>query len=225
MMEPERLLNHKIRPDAPNQMDGIALMRALDDECISLAFFDPQYRGVLDKLKYGNEGVKRGQGRSALPQMDENTICAFLQEIDRVLKKSGHLMLWVDKFHLCEGIRPWVDGTRLETVDMIVWNKQRIGMGYRTRRTAEYLVVFQKRPKCARGVWVDHTIADVWAERAGKEHPHQKPGGLQEKLIRAVTNEGDWVLDPAAGSYSVLQACRATNRRFVGGDLIMRVLD
>ena len=31
--------------------------------CTPLVFFDPQYRGVLDKLKYGNEGADR-KGRT-----------------------------------------------------------------------------------------------------------------------------------------------------------------
>lgn len=61
-----------------------------------LHFFDPQYRGVLDKLKYGNEGQARGKARCELTQMDEDTIVNFIKEIDRVLKDSGHL------FHLTE---------------------------------------------------------------------------------------------------------------------------
>jgi site-specific DNA-methyltransferase (adenine-specific) len=36
--------------------DALALLGSLSDCCTPLVFFDPQYRGVLDKLKYGNEG-------------------------------------------------------------------------------------------------------------------------------------------------------------------------
>ena len=36
---------------------------------VPVAFLDPQYRGVLDHLAYGNEGVRRGAARAALPQM------------------------------------------------------------------------------------------------------------------------------------------------------------
>lgn len=66
----------------------------MKDNSIATAFFDPQYRGVLDKLKYGNEGKGRGKARSELKQMDEETIINFIEEIDRVLKDSGHLFLW-----------------------------------------------------------------------------------------------------------------------------------
>lgn len=130
-------------------------------------FFDPQYRGVLDKLKYGNEGKGRGKARCELEQMDEETIINFIEEIDRVLKNSGHLFLWVDKFHLCQGVLSWFVNTNLNLVDMIVWDKGKIGMGYRTRRKSEYLIVLQKSPVKAKGYWNDHAIPDVWEEKTG----------------------------------------------------------
>lgn len=53
-----------------------------------------------------------------------------------------------------------------------------------------------------------------------KIHTHQKPFGLIEQLILATTNENDIVLDPCAGSYTVLDVCKKLNRNFIGGDLI-----
>ena len=46
--------------------DALTLLRLLPDRCTPLVFFDPQYRGVLDKLKYGNEGARQ-RGRFNLP--------------------------------------------------------------------------------------------------------------------------------------------------------------
>lgn len=91
-----------------NKADGLKLLKSLKDERVRVVFFDPQYRGVLDKLKYGNEGKSRGLARSALPQMNEITIKSFISEIRRVLKPSGYLFLWVDKFHLIEGVNTWL---------------------------------------------------------------------------------------------------------------------
>ena len=98
-------------------------MSKLPEDCIATAFFDPQYRGVLDKLSYGNEGVLRGKQRSELPQMSADTIAEFIRAIHRVLGPSGHLFLWIDKFHLCSGIDDWTQNTTFETVDLITWNK------------------------------------------------------------------------------------------------------
>lgn len=206
-------LNHK------NLANGFDLLKNINDNTIATAFFDPQYRGVLDKLKYGNEGKSRGKARCELEQMDEETIINFIEEIDRVLKNSGHLFLWVDKFHLCQGVLSWFVNTNLNLVDMIVWDKGKIGMGYRTRRKSEYLIVLQKSPVKAKGYWNDHAIPDVWEEKTQKIHPHSKPIELQKRLILATTNEGDVVLDPASGGYSVFEACKLANRDFIGGDI------
>lgn len=52
-------------PNFKNKADGLALMGILPDATIKTAFFDPQYRGVLDALNYGNEG--KGQGSLSAP--------------------------------------------------------------------------------------------------------------------------------------------------------------
>jgi site-specific DNA-methyltransferase (adenine-specific) len=204
--------------DAPNRADGLELLRALKPESFPLCVFDPQYRGVLDKQKYGNEGSRQRE-RSTLPQMDEAQIVSFIREIDNVLMPSGHLLLWTDKFHLCTGIAHWLPGTDLNTVDLVVWNKMRMGMGYRTRRISEYCLILQKAPLRAKGVWLVHDIPDVIEERLTARVTHAKPIKLQARLIEALTNPRDIVIDPAAGSYSVLDACRLTGRQFLGCDI------
>ena len=202
-----------------NKADGLDLLADINDKTVATAVFDPQYRGVLDKLKYGNEGQSRGKARSDLQQMDEDTINHFIKEIDRVLKDSGHLFLWVDKCHLCQGVLSWFKDTNLNLVDLVVWDKGKIGMGYRTRRKSEYLVVLQKSPVRAKSCWNDHGIPDVWEEKTVKVHPHSKPIELQRRLIAATTQDGDYVLDPASGGYSVFEACKAVGRDFIGGDI------
>jgi site-specific DNA-methyltransferase (adenine-specific) len=185
---------------------------------ITAVFFDPQYRGIMDKMKYGNEG-QRQKERAVLQQMSDETIGLFIIEINRVLKGSGHLFLWIDKFHLCEGVTSWIKNTDFSIVDLITWDKGKIGMGYRTRRKSEYLLILQKAPIKAKGFWTRHDIPDVWSEKiTNKVHPHQKPLALQKLLIDAVSSEGDYIVDPCAGSYSVLQACKELQRNFIGCD-------
>ena len=200
-------------------MDGLKLLANLPDESISATFFDPQYRGVLDKLSYGNEGKSRGKARSELRQMTDDVITDFIKEICRTLVPSGHLFLWMDKFHLCTGISEWISETDLQTVDLITWDKGRIGMGYRSRRSCEYLMVLQKLPTRAKGVWTKHDIPDVWKEKVSKKETHAKPVALQQALIEAVTPPDGVVLDPAAGTFSVLEACKRSGRTFIGCDV------
>ena len=202
------------------RMNGLDLLDALPVECVPIVFFDPQYRGILDKMSYGNEGVSRSRARAQLEQMSEETITQFIKLINAVLIPSGHLFLWIDKFHLCTGFADWLDETELEVVDMLTWNKGRIGMGYRTRRTSEHVIVLQRAPKRAKGIWTAHDIPDVWTERVSRNgHTHSKPVDLQARLIEAVSNPGDVVLDPAAGSFSVMLSCEKVGRRFLGCDI------
>ena len=209
----KNLINQKL------QMDSLVLLAQIQDKTIKTCFFDPQYRGILDKMKYGNEG-KRQVERVSLQQMSEEYITSLIFEINRVLLSSGHLFLWVDKFHLCEGIKHWLVDTSLNIVDLITWNKMTFGMGYRSRRCSEYLLVLQKEPIKAKNHWTKHNIRDVWDEKIiTRIHPHQKPLLLQNALIEATTQVGDFVLDPCAGSFSVLKSCQFLERNFIGCDL------
>ena len=203
-----------------NQCDGLELLAALEPASIPLCVFDPQYRGLLDKMRYGNEGVSRGQRRSELLQMSEETIGEFIAGISDALIPSGHLFLWTDKFHLCTGVGAWLGECGLEVVDLVTWNKGRMGMGHRTRRVAEYLIILQKPPTQVGAGWQRDDIPDVMTERVkriGNVHP--KPVNLQARLIEVVTEPGDVVLDPAAGSYSAMTAAHQVGRQFLGCDI------
>ena len=213
--------NAEFTPNTRIKAEGLSFLRGLRDDTMKVAFFDPQYRGVLDKLSYGNEGKSRGKRRAQLKQMSDDEIKLFIAELARVLVASGHLFLWMDKFHLCEGFSHWHCDTTLSVVDLIIWGKKRIGMGYRTRRSFEALVVLQKPPKRAKGIWTIKDIPDVWEESPvrNKQHPHVKPIALQRKLIEAVSEVGDRVVDPAAGSFSVMRAALLARREFWGCDI------
>jgi site-specific DNA-methyltransferase (adenine-specific) len=204
-----------------HKSDALELARQRPTGSVALAFFDPQYRSVLDKMEYGNEGSRDG-ARVRLPQMPNSYIRAVNEVIEGALRPSGHLMLWVDKYILCEGWRELVPPS-LDLVDMVTWNKAKMGMGYRTRRYAEHLLIFQKPPRRAKGVWTRRNIPDCWTEKVSGAkagaHPHLKPIGLLKALIEATTKEGDMVLDPAAGSFVVDHACVEMQRASLCGDI------
>ena len=63
--------------------------------------------------------AERGQNRCSLPQMDEDVIIKFVNKICNIIEPSGYLFLWIDKFHLCEGINRWIENTSLSIVDLI----------------------------------------------------------------------------------------------------------
>ena len=220
---PKLTLQPPLKMDKPLKMDGLKMLGMIPRASIPAAFFDPQYRGVYEHMKYGNEKTSRNYKRVMIPQMSDATICKFVEQIGEVIMPSGHLFLWVDKFHLCTNYKDWFCTSDLQVVDMMTWSKEKIGLGYRTRHMTEFLVVLQKEPKRAKGVWRLRDIPDLWKEKVAvpSKYHHPKPVQLQAKLIEAVTNKGDVVIDPAAGTFSVMDACRQTGRHFIGCDLVI----
>lgn len=65
-------------------------------------------------------------------------------------------------------------------------------------------------------VWEIGIIAPVSKERNG--YPTQKPVALMGRLIEALTNPGDLVLDPYMGSATLGEVALAHGRRYVGID-------
>ena len=197
--------------------DALTLLRSLPDGCTPLVFFDPQFRGVLDKLDYGNEGARQ-KGRFQLPAMTSDYIDLACRESARVLRSSGYLLLWTDTFHLCTADHLRIADV-LNCVDLIAWDSLYMGMGYRSRRRGDYLIVLQKPPIAAKATWRDHGIPNRWPEKINRKlHPHIKPIGLITRLIGAVTMPGDLVVDPAAGSFAVMHAAQRLGREFIGCD-------
>ena len=86
------------------QADALELLRCLQDSepGLRLAWFDPQHRSTLDRLKFGNEGARQRE-RCALPQMTDELIDECLHELTRVLRPGGYLGLWADAYRLLEG--------------------------------------------------------------------------------------------------------------------------
>jgi site-specific DNA-methyltransferase (adenine-specific) len=65
-------------------------------------------------------------------------------------------------------------------------------------------------------VWEIGVIAPIARERTG--YPSQKPEALLERIVGALSNEGDLVLDPYAGSGTTLAVAHRMARGFVGID-------
>ena len=74
-----------------------------------------------------------------------------------------------------------------------------------------------KRGKLMHDVWRLPTINNMAKERTG--YPTQKPLALYERIIKASSNEGDWVLDPFCGCATTPIAAERLKRRWIGMDI------
>lgn len=77
----------------------------------------------------------------------------------------------------------------------------------------QYTWVFMK------DVWEIPAVGSADKERLG--YPTQKPEALLERIIKASTNEGNWVLDPFCGCGTTIAVAEEFNRRWVGIDITM----
>jgi len=72
-------------------------------------------------------------------------------------------------------------------------------------------------------VWEIPNVKSNHVEKT--DHPCQFPIGLVERLVLALTNEGDSVLDPYLGSGSSVIAALRHNRKGLGCDIIQEYID
>ncbi len=66
-------------------------------------------------------------------------------------------------------------------------------------------------------VWQLPILAPVSKERLG--YPTQKPEALLERIIKASSNEGDWILDPFCGCGTTVAVAEKLNRKWIGIDI------
>lgn len=211
--------DYMFEPNIKYITNGVNLLKSIPDNSVKLVVFDPEYRQLLDKMKFSNETTQKQKNRCNLAQTSSDIIEEMLVEIERILMPSGYLFYWMDKYMVCQS-NNLPDNSNLSLVDMLVWEKPKIGLGFRLRHKSEFLQLFQKPPLKAKTTFSDHSIPDVIQEApANKEHPHAKPINITKQLIKAVTNDGDLVVDPCAGSFSTLEACKNINRRCISCDI------
>ena len=78
----------------------------------------------------------------------------------------------------------------------------------------------EKKGMPAQDWWGDVLrVGNTSKERLG--YPTQKPEALLERIIKASSNEGDWVLDPFCGCGTTVSVAERLNRNWVGIDITM----
>ena len=96
----------------------------------------------------------------------------------------------------------------------IVWNKQNTGnfadceLAWTNQKTAVRMFTH---------MWNGMLKASEHGQK--RVHPTQKPVTLLEYLIKKSSNEGDYILDPFAGSFSTCKAAKNINRNSYGIEL------
>ena len=207
--------------------DCMSLLAGLPEASIDLIITDPAYSGMNDHMDFGRGRIV---GARADPNCekwfeefsdDSESFLAFLEACKRVLHPDRHIYVMFDSFsllslgHLMRQV--------FEVKNIVVWDKQNIGMGHYFRRRHE-LVIFASKGKRKLAT---RSSPDVWAipRASGRQYPTRKPVAVFSRMIAESAEAEMVVLDPFAGSCSSGVAALAAGCRFVGGDTSERSME
>jgi site-specific DNA-methyltransferase (adenine-specific) len=200
------------------QQDAVTWLRSLGSASVDLIITDPPYESLE---KYRSIGTTTRLKHSKASSNDwfqifpNQRFQELLLELYRVLKKNRHFYLFCDAETMFV-IKPIAESVGFKFWKPIVWDKQKIGMGYHYRSRYEFILFFEKGKRKLN----DLAIADIIEyPRIFKGYPTEKPVELSEVLIRQSTTPGELVIDPFMGSGSVGLAALQQACQFWGNDL------
>jgi site-specific DNA-methyltransferase (adenine-specific) len=140
---------------------------------------------------------------------------SLLAELYRVLRKNTHLYMFCDQETMFV-LKPIAEAAGFRFWKPLVWDKEKIGMGYHYRAQYEFILFFEKGKRKLN----DLSIPDIIkVPRVWNGYPTEKPVGVSEILVRQSTEPGDVVIDPFCGSGSVGVAAARLGRSFWGCDV------
>lgn len=105
---------------------------------------------------------------------------------------------------------------------ILVWEKDGPGMGDTEcpwGMGSEFILFFQKGRRSKTGTRRNSVIRTPQLRPDQLIHPHEKPEGLLELLLKQSTVRGDFVVDPFGGSGSLVRAARNVGRNAVSIEL------
>jgi len=141
----------------------------------------------------------------------------YLEEIDRVLKDDGILLLYCNSdsyamFYI--HLYPYVKKMRC-----FVWDKISCSLGYTFRHQHE-LILYGERPnmkciKCGTGDIFKYKVVKA----KDKDHPAQKPVDLHKHILQNIVDKDKVVLDTFMGTGSIGLACKELGCDYIGMEL------
>jgi site-specific DNA-methyltransferase (adenine-specific) len=201
-----------------HQRDAVEWLRTLGDRSVDLVVTDPPYEslekhravGTTTRLKHSK--ASSNDWFSVFPNARFPELFA---EIYRVLERDRHFYLFSDAETLFV-VKPAAEAAGFRFWKPLVWDKQRIGMGYHYRARYEFILFFEKGKRRLADLGVPDVLP---ATRLRGGYPTEKPVSLLSTLITQSSEPGDLVIDPFFGSGATGVAALELGRRFAGADV------
>lgn len=198
--------------------DAISWLRDLPNESVDLIVTDPPYESLEKHRAIGTTTRLKHSKASSNDWFEIFPNARFeelFSECFRVLKKNRHFYLFCDQETMFVA-KPIAEASGFRFWKPLIWDKQKIGMGYHYRSRYELVLFFEKGKRKLN----DLSIPDVLQiPRIHNGYPAEKPVALSQTLVRQSTDIDELVVDPFMGSGSVGMAALTLGRRFMGNDL------
>ncbi|MGE0324565.1 MAG: site-specific DNA-methyltransferase [Polyangiaceae bacterium] len=200
------------------QTDAVEWLRTLDDQSVDLVITDPPYEslekhravGTTTRLKHS-----KASSNDWFQIFPNSRFPELFAEVYRVLKKHRHFYLFCDQETMFAA-KPIAEAKGFRFWKPLVWDKQKIGMGYHYRSRYEFVLFFEKGKRKLNDLGVPDVLS---FPRIHKGYPTEKPAELSEVLIRQSSTPRELVIDPFCGSGSAGVAALRQGRHFMGSDI------
>jgi site-specific DNA-methyltransferase (adenine-specific) len=200
------------------ERDAVEWLKTLEDESVDLLITDPPYeslekhrsKGTTTRLK-----VSKGSSNQWFDIFPNKRFPELFAEIYRVMKNNTHFYLFCDQETMFVA-KPIGEEVGFKFWKPIVWDKEKIGMGYHYRARYEFILFFEKGKKKLNNLGIPDVLS---SPRIRGGYPTEKPVDISKILIEQSTVEGELVIDPFFGSASVGEAALSTGRNFKGSDI------
>ncbi len=201
-----------------HQGDAVTWLRSLPSDSLDLLITDPPYESLEKHRSIGTTTRlknSKASSNSWFKIFPNDRFEELLVEVYRVLKNHRHFYLFCDAETMFV-VKPIAENVGFKFWKPIVWDKQKIGMGYHYRSRYEMILFFEKGKRKLN----DLSIPDIIeCPRIFRGYPTEKPVSVSEILIRQSTQPGELMADPFMGSGSVGLAALRQGCHFIGNDI------
>lgn len=204
--------------------DAVEWLRSWPDESFHMIVTDPPYeslekhrsRGTTTRLTHSKASSNNWFTIFPYNRFDE-----LFSEMYRVLAHDAHLYVFSDSETMFVA-KPAAEAAGFTFWKPLIWDKQKIGMGYHYRSRYQFVLFFEK----GKVKLNDLSVPDILeVERVYQGYPGEKPTAVAEILVDQSSLPGQVVADPFAGSGSTGVAAVSRGRHFWGCDLCIEAVE
>ena len=206
--------------------DCLRILASLPDASVDAFITDPPY--CSGSVSEASRSAAKGQGlrseniRKMGWFIGDNMgtaglvwlIRAMAFEAVRVMKPTGSLLVFCD-WRMVPNLAPAIESAGLRYQNQLSWNKKSMGLGNGFRAQKEEILHFTNGSPEYHHKGTSNILDCKRVSADDREHQTQKPVDLIAQLLRVVCPPGGVAVDPFAGSGTLAEAARMTDRHFI----------